>query len=251
MRYAHFVFPVVVWFALIHPNVVSAKDNPPKSADVTTTAAPAPLPLDQVVQGMVTRNIERMQALRTFQGKRIYKLDYKGFPSSKSAEMQVEVRFSAPATKQFVVSSQSGSAMLINRVLKKLLESESEAMNDAVRERNALTPANYRFTLDHVEQADGRIQYVLQVEPRRDDKFLYRGKIWVDGQDFAVARIEAEPAKNPSFWVKKTEISHQYSKVGDFWLPAQNLSKSSTRFGGHATLTIEYTDYRVNQPAQP
>jgi hypothetical protein len=251
MRHAHFVFPVVVWFVLINPNVVSAEDNPPKSPDVTTTAASAPLPLDQVVQGMVTRNIERMQALKTFQGKRIYKLEYKGFPSSKSAEMQVEVRFSAPATKQFVVSSQSGSAMLINRVLKKLLESESEAMNDAVRERNALTPTNYRFALDHVEQTNGRLQYVLQVEPRRDDKFLYRGKIWVDGQDFAVARIEAEPAKNPSFWVKKTEISHQYSKVGDFWLPAQNLSKSSTRFGGHAILTIEYMDYRVNQPTQP
>ena len=40
-------------------------------------------------------------------------------------------------------------------------------------------------------------QYVLNVIPRTDEKFLYRGKIWVDAKDFAVTRIEAEPAKEP------------------------------------------------------
>ena len=42
--------------------------------------------------------------------------------------------------------------------------------------------------------------YVMRVEPLRETKFLYRGTIWIDSQDFAVTRIEAEPAKNPSFW---------------------------------------------------
>jgi len=220
----------------------------PGVGDATPVARPI-MRLEQVVDGMVARNADRALALKGFEGKRTYRLEYKGFPSGKSAEMQVEVRYSAPATKEFTVVSQSGSGMLINRVLKKLLEGEREAMDDKARERNALSPANYKFTLDHTEQNDGRFQYVLKVEPRREDKFLYRGKIWVDGDDLAVVRIEAEPAKNPSFWIKKTEITHHYVKLGDFWLPAQNRSKSNTRFGGHATLEIEYTDYRVNPPA--
>ena len=41
-----------------------------------------------------------------------------------------------------------------------------------------------------------------------------------------MCRIEAEPAKNPSFWIKKTDIHHEYVKVGDFWLPADNKSVS-------------------------
>jgi hypothetical protein len=38
----------------------------------------------------------------------------------------------------------------------------------------------------------------------------------VDGIDFAVTHIEAEPAQNPSFWTKKSEIHHEYKKVGAF-----------------------------------
>jgi hypothetical protein len=87
--------------------------------------------------------------------------------------------------------------------------------------------------------------YVLSVEPRTKDKFLYRGRIWVDAEDFAVVRIKAEPAKNPSFWTRNTEIEHVYVKVSDFWLPAHNHSVSKIRLGGRADFTIEYKDYQV------
>jgi ribonuclease HI len=74
---------------------------------------------------------------------------------------------------------------------------------------------------------------------------LYRGRVWVDDKDFAVCRIEAEPAKNPSFWIRKTAIRHTYEKVGEFWLPVENQSVSDTRLDGRATLTIKYTDYEI------
>ncbi len=41
-----------------------------------------------------------------------------------------------------------------------------------------------------------------RVEPQTNNKLLFRGRIWVDAEDFAVVRIEAVPAKNPSFWTK-------------------------------------------------
>jgi hypothetical protein len=34
-------------------------------------------------------------------------------------------------------------------------------------------------------------------------------------------------------------------KVSDFWLPARNHSISSIRLGGHAELTIQYTNYQI------
>jgi hypothetical protein len=48
--------------------------------------------------------------------------------------------------------------------------------------------------------------YVLKVKPRTKDKYLYRGRVWVAAQDFAVVRLEAEPANNASFWTKNSEL---------------------------------------------
>ena len=55
----------------------------------------------------------------------------------------------------------------------------------------------------------------------------------------------ADPAKRPSIWISKTLVHHTYQKIGEFWLPAQNESTTDVRLGGHATLSIHYTDYRL------
>jgi len=87
----------------------------------------------------------------------------------------------------------------------------------------------------------------MRVEPLRETKFLYRGTIWIDSQDFAVTRIEAEPAKNPSFWTLRSRIHHQYQKIGEFYLPALNQTVTDVRLGGKAVLTIRYLDYKLPQ----
>jgi outer membrane lipoprotein-sorting protein len=211
----------------------------------------APLSAEQVVQNLVCVNAERAQALRSYQGKRIYRLEYHGFAGTRNAEMVVDVKYQSPGTKEFIIESETGSKLLIERVFKKLLQSEKEALEAENLRRTALDEENYVFTLEGYESTSTGSMYVLSVEPRRKDKFLYSGRIWVDGEDFAVVRIEAEPAKNPSFWTKSTKIEHRYVKVNDFWLPAQNRSLTSVRLGGRADLTIDYMDYQVTPASLP
>jgi len=205
------------------------------------------LSAEQVVASMLSRNAEREKSLQCYESLRHYRLEYKGFPSSKTAEIEVTMKFTAPGRKEFQIVSEQGSRVLVNRVLKKLLEAEQEAALQSVKFQAALSPANYSFALAGTDKLDGRVQYVLVVEPLRMDKLLYRGKIWVDAEDFAVTLIEAEPARNPSFWTTKTRIVHRYTKVGGFWLPANNESESATRFGGHARLNILYTRYVLRE----
>ena len=212
---------------------------------------PAPLSAEQVVQNLVRMNVERAQQLRAYQGKRIYRLEYHGFPGGRSAEMVVDVKYQSPATKEFTIQSETGSKLIIDRVFKKLLQSEKEALEAENLRRTALSEENYVFALLDFEVGSAGSTYVLSVEPRRKDKFLYSGRIWVDGEDFAVVRIEAEPAKNPSFWIKSTKIEHRYVKVNSFWLPAQNHSLTSVRLGGRADLTIDYQDYQVTPASLP
>jgi hypothetical protein len=151
----------------------------------------------------------------------------------------------SPSTKDFKVIDQTGSKVILNRVFKKLLEGEQEAAEPEIAARTKLNRENYDFHLLGFEPSEYSGQYVLDVTPKSASKFVYRGRIWVDAADFAVTRIQAEPAQNPSFWMKKSEIRHDYKKFGDFWLPVKNESVSYIRLGGVATLTIEYRDYRV------
>ena len=71
-----------------------------------------------------------------------------------------------------------------------------------------------------------RPAYVLSVEPISPSKFLYKGKIWVDAAEFAVAKMEVQPANNPSFWISRTLIHHTNGITNGFWLPEQNRSET-------------------------
>jgi len=220
----------------------------PKLVGAGSGAHPPSIPVtvDQVVDNLVRKNQERAQALMHSEGTRVYHLAYRGFPGDRDAEMTVKATYDSPGSKEFKVVSESGSKLIRNRVFKKLLESEKEAAEPAISARTQLNRDNYDFELVGYEPSNAGGQYVLQVNPKSHSKYVYRGKIWVDGTDFAVTHIEVEPTQNPSFWTKKSEIRHEYKKVGAFWLPARNESVSYIRLGGRATLTIEYQDYSVS-----
>lgn len=211
------------------------------------------LTAEQVVDNLVRRNLERAQALAAFQGTRIYRLEYHGFPGSRSAAMVVDVRYKSPGTKEFTIRSETGSKLLIDRVFKKLLQSEKEALADENPRRTALNRDNYKFAQVGYDSTPTGSLYILSVEPRTKNKFLYRGRIWVDAEDFAVVRLEGEPAKNPSLWTKDTKIEQIYARVGDFWFPTSNRSTTSIRLGGHAVFTIDYGNYQITatNPPQP
>jgi hypothetical protein len=214
-------------------------------ANVTAQASPT-LSLDAIVERIMNANARRSAELLGFEGKRWYHLEYHGLFGGKNASMEVLATYSAPDQHNFSVTSQSGSKLLLNRVLLKLLDSEKEAFQN--HKQVELSPQNYNFTLVGMEKVPpGDTCYVLKVKPRKENKFLYAGKIWVDAHDFAVVRMEGEPAKAPSFWVRDTQISSNWEKVGNFWFIAHNHSVSHIRMGGVATLNIDYGEYQITR----
>jgi hypothetical protein len=205
----------------------------------------SPLTAAQVADKLVEMNLRRAQALHSYQGTRTYRVTYRGLLGLTVAGMVVDVTYKAPETKEFIIRSSTGSKLILDKVFKKLLQAEKEALSIDGQRRTALNSENYEFTMVGYESTTARQMYVLTVEPKTKSKFLFRGRIWVDAYDFAVVRLEAEPAKNPSFWTKSSEIEQSYEKVNDFWLPQRNHSVSSIRLGGRAELTIEYQSYNI------
>jgi hypothetical protein len=211
-------------------------------ANASAPAVPS-LPLEQILKSMEHHDRTQAEELKHYQAVRHYQLEYRGLGTSVAAKMEVEVNFDASSGKSFRIVSQSGSKLLCEKVLKKAVDSEEEASKN--KEATALTTANYKFQLLGTESLNGRPAYILSVVPLKASKFLYRGKIWVDAEDFAVAGIDAAPAKNPSFWISRTSIRYTSAKTGDFWLPQQSRSETKVLIGGTAVLTIDYGIYQI------
>lgn len=204
------------------------------------------LTADMIVGKLIAANMRRSRELRGYTARRYYHVDYKGFPGSRDASMQVEATYTAPDQKTFKIVSQSGSKFLINHIFQKLLESEQEYLKQETLQESELSPRNYDFSLVGTDSDSDGQYYVIEVAPKRKTQFLYRGKIWVDAHDYAVARIQGEPAKNPSVWISHTSIDHRYRRFGDFWLPVHNESVTQVRLGGKALLSIDYSDYQIS-----
>lgn len=219
--------------------------NPSLAQDATP---PIPLTAPQVVEAMVARNEQRAQTLVSYRATRVYHLEYKGL-SSKSADLVVTMTYQRPDEKTFVTVTESGSELLHKRVFKPLLQAEIETMQEVNRRQTAIQPENYEFRLLDYERTPEHDFYVLEITPRIKNKYLFQGRIWVEARDFAIARMEGQPAKNPSWWTKHNDVHVTYQKLGEFWLPDRNETATQLRLLGRSLLTIAYQDYQILEPA--
>jgi len=209
-------------------------------------AVSAPLGADEVIRRVVEMNELRGKTLEGYSSLRRYHLECHCL-SHKEADMVVRAEYDAPNKKVFTIVSESGSGTVRNRVFKKLLEAEQESMREENQQRSAITPENYTFQILEYRKTDADEFYVLEAQPRTKNKFLVRGRIWVDAKDFGITRVEGEPAVNPSWWTLKTDFKRSYQKIGDFWLPESNESETKVRIFGSAVLTINYGEYQITQ----
>lgn len=207
------------------------------------TSAPVPLSAAQIVERMERHDMAQTAALEGYNALRHYDVEYHGFLKSLQASMDVEVEYRQSSGKNFRIVSESGSHVLCEKVLQRAVESEKEAWFN--RETTALSEKNYTFRFAGIANLGNRPAYILDVEPLTANKFLYRGRIWVDAADFAVTKLEVQPGKNPSFWISHTAIHHTYAQTGGFWLPQFNRSESRVRIGGTAIMVIDYGTYHI------
>jgi len=211
--------------------------------DRLTTALPT---ADEVVAKMVAQDNERQAALHGYLAYRRYILENRNH--HKRAEMLVRIICGEDGSKQFEVVSQDGWGGATKHVFPRLLEAEIEAARPDLRQRSRITPENYTFEIAGTDDVRGRLAYVISIEPKTSNKYLARGRIWVDADEYAIVRVEGEPAKNPSFWFKSVHFVHEHEKNGPFWFPVSDRSVTDVRIFGTTEMNIKYFDYVPNDP---
>lgn len=205
--------------------------------------------LEQVLNQMTERERKRTAELAQYTCLRHYTLNNLRF--HKQAEVTVRMTYRQPGRKTFEILSEKGPSIIRERVLHKMFEAEAEASADNIRPDTQINPRNYDFQLQGIEDWQGRPAYVLKANPRRINKFMMQGRIWVDAEDFAIVRVEATPAKNPSVLIRNTTVDQQYAKHGDFWLPVSNRSETDSMLFGRTEVLVTSTDYAVTETHVP
>jgi len=199
---------------------------------------------NEVMAKMSLNDAQREMLSQGYAGRRLYILDNERM--HKHSELLVEVQCDPAGAKHFEVVSEEGWSSANKHVLKKMLESEVETSGASLRPKTRLTADNYNFSLAGTQWLEGRPTYVIDVVPKRADKYLFEGRIWVDGHDYALVRVEGRPARNPSAWTRSVHFTHQYQQSAGFWFPSTTESVTQALVFGRTEVTIRYFDYRPN-----
>jgi hypothetical protein len=131
--------------------------------------------------------------------------------------------------------------------LNPLIASEIETAAGTQHHDSAISPANYTLKPLGEQRVGPHNCFVVRATPKRKDKYLFEGKVWIDVEDYAVVRIEGHPAKKLSFWIEQADFVRQYQKIDSFWLPQRDVTFVQVRLYGKKALTIDHQDYSINR----
>ncbi len=220
------------------------------ASSVVAADGPTTLPTaEEIVTRMAARDLARQASIEGYAGMRRYVLENRRF--QKRAEMLVQVQGDPDGTKHFDVVSEDGWKAAHKHVLHKMLDSEAETSRPERRAGARLNSENYEFSVIGTDLAAGRTAYVLEVRPKRSEKYLFEGRIWVDAEDYALVRAEGKPAKKPSFWTKSIHFVQVYQRCGPVWFPLSTQSVTEAHLFGTTDVSIEYFDYAPKMPNSP
>jgi len=207
-------------------------------------SAPSDLTGDDIIARMLERNRLRSEQLQRYSAVRTYEIRN---PEGKlAAQAVVRVEYQAPDKKTFIKTSEKGSGIVRHLVFDRLIQSESETSSGREHHDSAITTTNYTFKLVGEEEVGSYHCLVLEATPKRKDKYLFVGKIWIDADDFAVVRIAGHPAKKPSFWINRAEFVRQYQRIAGFWMPFRDETSVEVKMYGKKVFTIDHQQYVIN-----
>ena len=204
---------------------------------------PPGLTPDEVMAKLLDHNELQDARLRQYSVIRKYEVrDTKGI---LAAQTIMQVDYHAPGVRTFKKTSEQGSWVVRRLVFDRLVSAETETAGGVEHHDSAISTANYKFALLGEEGVGPYHCLVVEATPKREDKYLFEGTIWVDVQDFAVVRIAGHPAKEPSFWIHRADFVRQYQKIEGFWLPFRDETFVDVRIYGKRIFTIDHQDYSI------
>jgi len=206
-----------------------------------------PLSVNVIVARMVAVLQECRMRSHAFTVRRDYQLFDKKWESK--AQVVARISFVPPDQSRYEIESSRGG--LGERILRDMLDQEMEALQGV--NRNELSTQNYDFWLAGEETVDGRRCHVLALRPKREDRYLLRGRAWVDAETFLLLRVEGEPVKSPSWWIRDVHVTMRFADVDGTWMRTLTHAVANVRFKGRYVMesrNLEHPSAAAAVPAE-
>ena len=200
-------------------------------------AVPSTVEIESPDLNLILQRLEDIQhqdpaQSRPYELTREYKV-FHGLNKQPTAEIMAQINFLPPDTKTYKIIQARGQSRG-EKMVRELLDRETESAKKGPSSQ--INRTNYDFVLLRQENFGDVPEYVLGILPKRKDKSLLRGQIWVDAKTLRIRRIEGVRAKSPSFWLKNIHITLQFAQVGGMWVPVTFDAVATVRLLGEYTL---------------
>jgi hypothetical protein len=158
--------------------------------------------------------------------------------------LEAQTSFTVASGLQYEVTSEGGSGYIRRRILRSLLEEERDLITRDGRRAAALSPANYRFTPERINE-EGLA--VVGLQPLRKEKSLIAGHILLAPADGDLVRLEGRLSRNPSFWVTRVAIVRSYRRIDGALMPVSLDTTAQLRLLGASALRMTYEYLEIDQ----
>ena len=215
------------------------------TAENSTPAMLATVPdLQSIVARMEKASADNQRRMRRYTVVREY--DFFGADGADPrSQVIAQLSFIPPDSISYVIQRTRGSH-LGEKLVRRILEGEVEIARRS--SATDLSRENYDFRYVGEANLQNSRCYVLELEPKRKDKDLLRGKIWVDAETYLLRRAEGEPARNPSFWVHDVHIVLHFGEVGGMWLQTGSEATATARLLGRSSMVLRDVKYDFSGP---
>jgi hypothetical protein len=243
-----FVAVILLGMMMTIASARAQSDQDESSTGVTAPVEPPPPDINEtwLFTELLAHNELRNAALLGYTEQRTYEVtDTTG---KVRAQESGQMEYRAPDKKTFATTSESGSGLVRRLALNPLIASEIEAASGKQHHDSSITPTNYTFELLGEQQVGPYHCFVVRATPKRPDKYLFEGTVWIDTADYAIVRIAGHPAKKLSFWIERADFVREYQKIDGFWLSKKDATFVKVRMYGHKVLTINHLNYSIAGP---
>jgi hypothetical protein len=171
--------------------------------------------LNSILDSMEQTMEQNPARSRPYEVTREYKVFHADEPKPIS-DVKAQISFSPPDTKTFAIIDAQGSPSgkkIVNAVL------EHEVASAKKNDRSDISRFNYDFVFLREQNFGVDPEYVLHIIPKRKERGLLLGDIWVDAKTYRIRQIIGISLENPAFWIKNLHLTVQFASVNEMWLP--------------------------------
>lgn len=157
--------------------------------------------------------------------------------SGQRGWLEANTGFTGGRGFEYTVTAEGGSGYIRSHVLRSLLEHERMLIATGDSAAVALSSANYTFVAEGVGD-DGLAR--IAMTPRRKERALIAGHLFVRPEDGELIRVEGHLVKNPSLWITGVEVVRSYQRIQGALVPVLLESTAQLRFLGRSELRMSY-----------